>query len=906
MKEGLTALLRRIRERAARAARSIAGADAGAAAGRVAALSVRRAVLVVAAVAVLCAAAIVLALRLDPSAATGTFVSRNTSAYEATRDFHRTFGDEPIVVLIRGQLTDLLLTPDAGLMTGLEGCISGNLPRGKPPAGSGKRPIPAPCRELARSKPVQVVYGPGTFISESARQIVAQINSQRGRSSAQANAAAEAARRLAAAQGKSPAEQETLARKAREVVNAQFAQNALGLALRYGITTLPSLNNPQFVLKLVFEPSLGYDTPKSRFSYLFPSSRSALIQARLRPGLSGTERRRAIALVRRAVADPAFRLDHGRYVVSGVPTVTEGVASSVTGALRTLILAGVLVMALTLALVFRARRRLLPLALAIAASALTFGVMSIAGASLTLASIAVAPVLIGLAVDYAIQFQTRFEEARRRTSAGEAADRDAAENARSAAAWAAPVIATAATATAAGFLTLLLSPVPMVRSFGALLVVGIVLALGLTLTVGAAVLGRDLHLPWRLRAPRIGSPPAPPARVASVARAAYSLPGRTFQSAIRNPRRVLAIAGVLAVAGWAAGSQTTVVSDIQRLVPSDLREIRDVKTLQEDTGASGDVNVLVRGRDMTSPRVIAWMSSYQKRVLARHGYSSKRTCREAELCPGVSLTNLFGSGASQTPQRVKALLEAIPDYFTKAVVSKDRRTADMSFGIRAMPLDDQKRLVDDMRAQLDPPKGVRADLTGLPVLVADANADLESSRWQLTLVGLAVVFLVLLAIYRRTGRAFVPLVPIAFATGWSALLLFVLGVSLNPLSATLGVLVVAISTEFSVILSARYREERAAGLDPARALERTYERTGPAVRASGITAIAGFAALAFSDVPMLRDFGLVTVVDLAVAFAGTMIVLPAVLIWAEERRAIALPERLAAPARRLRTLLRRS
>ena len=34
---------------------------------------------------------------------------------------------------------------------------------------------------------------------------------------------------------------------------------------------------------------------------------------------------------------------------------------------------------------------------------------------------------------------------------------------------------------------------------------------------------------------------------------------------------------------------------------------------------------------------------------------------------------------------------------------------------------------------------------------------------------------------------------------------------------------------------------------------------------------------------MLRDFGLVTVVDLAVALLGVMLVLPAALVWAEER-----------------------
>ena len=108
-------------------------------------------------------------------------------------------------------------------------------------------------------------------------------------------------------------------------------------------------------------------------------------------------------------------------------------------------------------------------------------------------------------------------------------------------------------------------------------------------------------------------------------------------------------------------------------------------------------------------------------------------------------------------------------------------------------------------------------------------------------------------------------------------------IPLNPMSATLGALVIAIATEFSVILASRYREERRAGRSVGEALRHSYERTGVAVLASGATATAGFAALIVSDIRMLRDFGLVTVVDLGVALLGVMLVLPAVLVLAEER-----------------------
>jgi hypothetical protein len=109
------------------------------------------------------------------------------------------------------------------------------------------------------------------------------------------------------------------------------------------------------------------------------------------------------------------------------------------------------------------------------------------------------------------------------------------------------------------------------------------------------------------------------------------------------------------------------------------------------------------------------------------------------------------------------------------------------------------------------------------------------------------------------------------------------------MSATLGALVIAIATEFSVILASRYREEREGGGSVGESLRRSYARTGAAVLASGLTAIAGFATLIVTaipglgdyDFPMLRDFGFVTVIDLGVALLGVMLVLPAVLVWAE-------------------------
>ena len=210
------------------------------------------------------------------------------------------------------------------------------------------------------------------------------------------------------------------------------------------------------------------------------------------------------------------------------------------------------------------------------------------------------------------------------------------------------MIATAALATGVGFLVLLLSPVPMVRGFGALLVAGIAIAFALALTAGTAALSlrpRDNGLARSLRgageladgaARALGRPFAGPARRAGDA---------AVGGALRRPGRVLLAGLLVAAVGWGLDSRTEVVSDIDRLVPQDLAAVQDLKTLQRATGVAGEIDVVVEGRDLTDPAVVKWMRDYQAGVLERYGYSAERGCGRADLCPALSLPDLFRSSA---------------------------------------------------------------------------------------------------------------------------------------------------------------------------------------------------------------------------------------------------------------------
>ncbi len=262
----------------------------------------RRARLVLALALVLGAAGAVVALRLHPTAATSTLVSSSSPEYAATQRFYAKFGEEPVQVLVRGDLQQLLLSSDIDRLVGLEGCLSGNVPPSALAREGGPR---GPCAQLGKARSIKVVLGPGTFINEAAIEIDEALAAQNRQARQQAHAAERAVLQAALARGLGSAQARALAERARKINIARFQESLAVLALQYGLTAQPSLDNANFVSSLVFDSSKPAGTPKQRFAYLFPARDAALISVRMRSGLSERQRTRTIALIRRAVCGAA-------------------------------------------------------------------------------------------------------------------------------------------------------------------------------------------------------------------------------------------------------------------------------------------------------------------------------------------------------------------------------------------------------------------------------------------------------------------------------------------------------------------------------------------------------------------------------------------------------------------------
>jgi predicted RND superfamily exporter protein len=97
------------------------------------------------------------------------------------------------------------------------------------------------------------------------------------------------------------------------------------------------------------------------------------------------------------------------------------------------------------------------------------------------------------------------------------------------------------------------------------------------------------------------------------------------------------------------------------------------------------------------------------------------------------------------------------------------------------------------------------------------------------------------------------------------------------------VIIIGIGTEFMVLLLGRYNEEKQAGLPPRQAMIVASSRIGRAIVTTALTTLGGFGVLIASDFILIRDFGIATVLGVFLSLVSTIVVMPPLIVWLDER-----------------------
>ncbi len=563
--------------------------------------------------------------------------------------------------------------------------------------------------------------------------------------------------------------------------------------------------------------------------------------------------------------------------VTGSPVYLKEINDYLKSGMLTLGAAALAVMAVVLALMFRVRWRLLPLLAVIIGVLWAFSIVGLVGIDLSLVTISGLPILIGLGIDFAIQIHNRVEEE-------VVLDRDEHPMAETLANIA-PALIVATVVAILAFLALQISKVPMIRDFGVLLSIGVAALLITGIVIPTAMLGiRE----WTVSTDEGGE--------SLVERIVIKLGGL--------PTGVgpflIAISLALFVGGVFAEGSATIQSDPIRWIDQGSQAVADLETLEDETGFATTLGVLVEANNVFDPAVITLI----------HDFTASAESGGAVVSTS-SLVNTMGKiikieGSTLMPPTsddIVAAAAVMPPDIARLLVRPDLTATQINLRIAPASLEERAMIVDDLKADLDA-KIAALDIAAGSVLLADLPVgqdavsatpaglatvgiglleNLSANRAALTYLALIVAGLFLVLRFRSLPRAALALVPVILAVGISALVVGLSGIELSPLTTVSGPLVVATCAEFSVLILARFLEERGHGLSSHKASQHAARRTGRAFFTSAMTTIGGFAVLILSSLPLLRDFGIIVTLNVAIALLSALVVMPPLAVWVDER-----------------------
>jgi predicted RND superfamily exporter protein len=185
--------------------------------------------------------------------------------------------------------------------------------------------------------------------------------------------------------------------------------------------------------------------------------------------------------------------------------------------------------------------------------------------------------------------------------------------------------------------------------------------------------------------------------------------------------------------------------------------------------------------------------------------------------------------------------------------------------------------IEGALAALPPKPGLRAELTGLPVVRSSLVRHMRADQRILIPGTLVASFIVLLLSFRWAPAVGLPLLSVAITALWLLSGMALFREPLNVLNNMLPALVIIIGLNEAVHIIGRYVEELERLRDKSKALLETFRTMGVACLTTTATSAVGMAALAVSRTEMLRRFGIVGATGLMLAYAVTLLVVPAAL-----------------------------
>jgi hydrophobe/amphiphile efflux-3 (HAE3) family protein len=417
-------------------------------------------------------------------------------------------------------------------------------------------------------------------------------------------------------------------------------------------------------------------------------------------------------------------------------------------------------------------------------------------------------------------------------------------------------------ATSLGFIAMWISPVPMVRDFGMVCVMGVIFCY-----ISALIIVPTFGMLVKYQPKATGDE-----STGSSMEAYDRFLGGVARKIAKHPVPIILILGLVALVGVQLDASIPINTDEETFVPDDMPAVVDLKKMRRTMGSTETLPLYIRGDGVTNLDTLMWIKEFGDYEVANNDKITSATS---------IVTYLTQYNAGQMPatqQEVDEVLARIPEDTKKPYLSGDTETV-IEFGLVEMENEAALSLVDQMKSDVTwnyPPPGITVEPTGMLEMFTSLMNDISDSKTKMTVLGFGMIFLFLLLVYRKL-TAVSPVIPIIFIVGWNGAIMYFLGLDYTPLTAVLGSMTIGVASEYTILIMERFQEERRRGKERYEAIQHAVQKIGTAITVSGMTTVFGFSALLLSAFNIVSNFGIVTVITVGFSLMGAILVMPAIL-----------------------------
>ena len=530
----------------------------------------------------------------------------------------------------------------------------------------------------------------------------------------------------------------------------------------------------------------------------------------------------------------------------------------------------------------------------------------------------IAPIiLIGLGVDYAIHFTSRYRE--------EIGSGNSIVGSTSSTLKSVGIALTLATlATIVGFLTNIVSPLPELKDFGILVSTGIFFAFFLVMTFVPAI--RTL---LDKRAESKGN----------ISTEAFSSSGESVLNKIAassgiipKKLKLVALALLIGISGYGYFSFTNLetIFEFTDFLPEDDPVVQTLDLLTEEFGGGfGETtSVLIEGDNLATPDVhnalidsINNLSDKENIVVYAGNVAAEsvigtvgQLLAPQGAAPGappampdmevLGTLGSFGVDLMSGSQGIDALrvkdsgdVQGLYEY----LVSSDPEAflANLYFNEENTVTAQQVRITtsagslgaaqlrDDIYDAFIPLSSLGVDIAATnDAIVTQSVSDLISESQFQSLIFAILASMTFLILYylidiRKPFLGVITILPVVAIVMGTYLGMYFLEIPLNPVTSTLSGLAIGIGVPFVIHVTNRFRETLLTSSNPVEAVKTTLKTTGGSLFGSAFTTMAGFGILMTSSLKPFQQMGQVVVVALGFALVASILILPTLLVfWA--------------------------